>query len=80
MHVLENVRRALWLFVELGFLLILAVILVFLLLGDNSGVFVKSVADNVMKFAGNVPTASLIGIGALAGLIYIVVSRLDLRS
>ena len=80
MHVLESVRRALWLFVELGFLLILAVILVFLLLGDNSGVFVKSVADNVIKFAGNVPTASLIGIGALAGLIYIVVNRLNLRS
>ena len=76
MVVLENVRKFLWLFVELGFLSILAVILVFLILGDSSGVFVKSVTDNVMKFTTNVPTPSLIGLGVLLALIYLIVNRL----
>jgi hypothetical protein len=80
MSVLENVKRGLWLFIELGFLLILSVILIFLVLGDNSGVFVKSVADNVMKFANGVPTASLIGIGILVAMIYMVGNRLNLKS
>jgi hypothetical protein len=73
---LEKTRRFLWLFVELGFLTILSVILLFLILGDNSGLFVKSVADNVMKFANGVPTPSLIGIGVIIALIYLVMQRL----
>jgi len=73
---LEKTRRFLWLFVELGFLTVLSVILIFLILGDGSGVFVTSVADNVMKFAGGVPTPSLIGIGVIIALIYLVMQRL----
>ena len=66
---LEQVRRLLWLFVELGFLTILVIILLHLILGENSGVFVTSVADNVKKFAGDVPTPSLIGIGAIIAMV-----------
>ena len=73
---LERARRLLWLFVELGFLTILSVILIFLILGDSSGVFVKSVTDNVMKFAGGVPTPSLIGIGVIVAMIYLVMQRI----
>jgi hypothetical protein len=76
MVVIENVRRFLWLFVELAFLTILAVILISLILGDSSGVFVKSVTDNVMKFAGGVPTPSLIGLSVLVAIIYLVLNRL----
>ena len=76
MNILEQVRRFLWLFVELGFLAILSVILIFLILGDNSGAFVKSVADNVMKFASAVPTPSLIGITVILAIIYMVMNRL----
>ena len=72
---LERARRFLWLFVELGFLTILSVILIYLILGDDSGVFVKSVADNVTKFAGSVPTPSLIGIGVIIALIVLVMQR-----
>jgi hypothetical protein len=72
---LERARRFLWLFVELGFLTILSVILIYLILGDDSGVFVKSVADNVTKFAGNVPTPSLIGVGVIVALIVLVMQR-----
>jgi hypothetical protein len=76
MQFLEKTRRFLWLFVELGFLTILSVILIFLILGDNSGVFVTSVADNVKKFAADVPTPSLIGIGVILAIIYLVMQRI----
>ena len=76
LNFLEKSRRFLWLFVELGFLIVLSLILIFLILGDNSGVFVSSVADNVMKFAGAVPTPSLIGMGIIVALIYLVMQRL----
>jgi hypothetical protein len=72
---LERARRFLWLFVELGFLTILSVILIYLILGDDSGGFVKSVADNVTKFAAAVPTPSLIGIGVIIALIVLVMQR-----
>lgn len=73
---LEKARRFLWLFVELGFLTILSVILLYLILGENSGVFVTSVADNVRKFANDMPTPSLIGIGVIIALVYLVMQRL----
>jgi hypothetical protein len=76
MQFLEKTRRFLWLFVELGFLTILSVILIFLILGDNSGVFVTSVAGNVTKFAGEVPTPSLIGISVILTIIYLVMQRI----
>ena len=76
MAIIENVRKFLWLFVEIGFLTVLATIVAFLILGDNSGVFVKSVVDNVMTFAAGMPTASLIGLASLVAIIYIVTNRL----
>ena len=76
MDVLEKARRLLWLFVELGFLTVLAVVLIYLILGDNSGVFVTSVAGNVTKFANDVPTPSLIGMGVIVAIVYLVMQRL----
>jgi hypothetical protein len=76
MQLLEKTRRFLWLFVELGFLTILSVILIYLILGENSGVFVTSVAGNVTKFAGEVPTASLLGIGVILAIVYLVMQRI----
>jgi hypothetical protein len=76
LDILEKTRRFLWLFVELGFLTVLSVILIFLILGDNSGVFVTSVTANVMAFTNGVPTPSLIGIGVIVALIYLVMQRL----
>ena len=76
LEMLEKTRRFLWLFVELGFLTILSAILIYLILGENSGVFITSVAGNVMKFAGAVPTPSLIGIGVILAIVYLVMQRL----
>jgi hypothetical protein len=76
MQFLEKTRRFLWLFVELGFLTILSLILIYLLLGDSSGEFVSSVAGNVSKFAGEMPTPSLLGIGVILAIIYLVMQRI----
>jgi len=76
MDVLEKTRRFLWLFVELGFLAVLSLILIYLILGENSGAFVKSVASNVTTFAGSVPTPSLIGIGVILAIVYLVMQRI----
>ena len=76
MDFLEKSRRFLWLFVELGFLAVLAIILIYLLLGENSGVFVLSVAGNVTKFATEAGTPSLIGIGVILAIVYLVMQRI----
>ncbi len=76
MELLDRARRFLWLFVELTFVTVIAVILIYLILGENSGVFVLSVVNNVTKFANAVPTPSLIGFAVIVGLIYLVTQRL----
>ena len=68
-------KRVLWEIVELGFASVLVIMLLYLLMGQNSGVFVLSVADNVTKFAGAVPTPSLIGLAVLLALIYLIMNR-----
>jgi hypothetical protein len=73
---MDTSKRYLWEFVELGFAAVLAIMLIYLILGQNSGEFVLSVADNVTKFASAVPTPSLIGLGLLLALIYLIVKRL----
>lgn len=75
MNFLDNAKRYLWSFVELGFISILAIMLIYLILGQGSGVFVLAVADNVTKFAQAVPTPSLIGLALLLGLIYLIMQR-----
>jgi len=76
MDILDKTKRFLWAFVEIGFAGILAIMLIYLILGPNSGVFVLSVADNVMKFAAAVPTPSLIGLALIVGLAYLIMNRL----
>jgi hypothetical protein len=75
MSFLEKAKRFLWAFVELGFLVVLAVILIYLLLGENSGEFVQSVAANVIKFTQQVAAANLIGIAVLLAIIWLAVQR-----
>jgi nitrate reductase gamma subunit len=76
MDILDKTKRFLWAFVEIGFAGILAIMLIYLILGPNSGVFVLSVADNVIKFAAAVPTPSLIGLALILGLAYLIMNRL----
>jgi hypothetical protein len=67
-------KQALWEFVELGFLAILALILVHLLLGEAAGPYVASVADNVTKFAA-ASSSGLLGIVIVLAIVYLVLRR-----
>ena len=64
-------KQVLWEFVELGFLTVLAIILIHLLLGPNAGTYVASVADNVTKFA-TASSSGMIGIVIVLAIIYLV--------
>ncbi len=75
-NLLEQAKRFLWTFVELGFLAVLSIILIYLILGQDSGAFVVSVADNVLKFANAMPTPSLVGMGVILALVYLVMQRM----
>jgi hypothetical protein len=68
-------KQILWECVEVGFVGILAIMLLYLILGQSSGVFVLSVADNVTKFASAVPTPSLVGLALVLGVIYLIMNR-----
>jgi hypothetical protein len=72
---LQTATKYLWAFVEIGFVAILAVMLIYLILGDSSGVFVAGVAGNVLKFANAVPAQSLVGIAIVLALIIILGKR-----
>lgn len=71
---MTNAKRWLWEFVELGFVLLLALLLVHMLLGSASGSYVASVADNVAKFATGA-SGGIIGIVLVLGIIYFLLQR-----
>jgi hypothetical protein len=73
---MANATEILWEIVELGFVTILAIMLIYLILGQGSGNFVTSVADNVTKFASGVPTQSLIGLALVLAVVYLLMNRL----
>jgi hypothetical protein len=73
---MATAKLILWECVELGFVAILAIMLIYLILGQGSGVFVISVAENVTKFASGVPTQSLIGLALVLGVIYLIMQRI----
>jgi len=74
---LHKAKQYLWAFVEIGFLTVLSVILIYLILGpDSSGVFVSGVADNVLKFANAIPAQSLVGLAIVLALIVLVAKRM----
>ena len=74
---LHKAKQYLWAFVELGFLAVLSVILIYLILGANSGVFVLGVAENVVKFASAIPEQSLIGIAIVLALVFLIARRVQ---
>src|SRR5262245_46012750 len=72
---LHKAKEYLWAFVELGFLALLSVILLYLILGANSGVFASGVADNVMRFASVIPEQSLVGFAIVLALVFLIARR-----
>jgi hypothetical protein len=76
LNVLQETKRWLREFVEIAFLLLLAILVIYLILGQSAGGFVTSVADNVMKFAAGVTAPSLIGIALILAIVYLIAPRL----
>jgi len=75
MDFLDSAKRYLWAFVEITFLAVLAILLIHLILGQDAGSFVASVADNVQKFVAGTPTPSLIGLALLLAIIVLIKRR-----
>jgi hypothetical protein len=73
---LQKAKQYLWAFVEIGFLTVLAVMLLYLILGANSGVFVSGVADNVLKFAAAIPSQTLVGLAIVLALVFLITNRM----
>jgi hypothetical protein len=73
---LQKAKQYLWVFVEIGFLTVLAVVLLYLILGANSGVFVSGVADNVIKFAAAIPPQSLVGLAIVLAIVFLIANRM----
>ena len=74
---LQKAKQYLWAFVEIGFLTVLSVILIYLILGpESSGVFVSGVADNVLKFANAIPAQSLVGLAIVLALVILLTKRM----
>jgi hypothetical protein len=73
---LHKAKQYLWALVELGFLTVLTVILLYLILGANSGVFVSGVADNVLKFANAIPEQTLVGLAVVLALVFLIAHRM----
>jgi hypothetical protein len=71
-----NAKRVLWDFVELAFLAVLSLVLIFLLLGKDAGSYVVSVADNVSKFSAGA-SSGLLGIVLVLAIIYLAMRRLS---
>jgi membrane protein DedA with SNARE-associated domain len=72
---ISNAKRALWEFIELAFLTVLALVLIFLLLGKSAGSYVESVADNVTKFAAGA-SPGLLGIVIVLAIVYLAQRRM----
>jgi hypothetical protein len=73
---LQKAKQYLWAFVEIGFLTVLAVMLLYLILGANSGVFVSGVADNVLKLAAAIPSQTLVGLAIVLALVFLITNRM----
>lgn len=67
---IAKANRYMWEFVEFAFVAVLGIMLVYLVLGQDSGVFVLSVAGNVIKFTNDIPAGNLAAFTIVGGLLY----------
>ena len=76
---LQKTKQYLWVFVEIGFLAVLSIVLIHLIIGPDSGVFVTAVADNVQKFANGVQPQALVGIAIVLALVILLANKIKPR-
>jgi hypothetical protein len=73
---LHKTKQYLWIFVEIGFLAVLTIILIHLIIGPDSGVFVSTVADNVLKFANGIQPQALVGLAIVLSLVILLANKI----
>jgi hypothetical protein len=73
---LYKAKQYLWISVEIGFLAVLAIVLIHLIIGPNSGVFVSGVAENVLKFANGVQPQALVGLALVLALVVLMANKI----
>ncbi len=61
--------------IEAGFALVAFIVLVYLLLGEDSGPYVVSVVANIILLVGAITPEALVGIAIAAALLYLVRKR-----
>ena len=76
MDFLIKAKQYLWIFVEIGFLVVLSIVLIHLIIGPNSGIFVSSVADNVLKFANGIQPQAMVGLAIVLALVVLISNRI----
>ena len=74
---LQKAKQYLWVIVEIGFLAVLSIILIHLIIGPNSGVFVTTVADNVIKFANGIEPQALVGLAIVLALVVLLANKIN---
>ena len=73
---MQKATRFLWAVVESLFAVLLALILIYMFLGQSSGVFIISVVQNVTSFTNSVSAPNLIGFSIIIALLYLLRQRL----
>lgn len=73
---MQKATRFLWALVESLFVVLLALILIYMFLGQSSGVFIISVVQNVTSFTNSVSAPNLIGFSIILALLYLLRQRL----
>lgn len=76
LDLLDKVKRYLWAFIELAFAAVLAIMLIYIIMGTDAGLFVNTVALNVLKFTDAVKGQTLVGLAIVLALIFLVINRL----
>ncbi len=71
----DQIKKIGWLTVETGLLLIALCLVLNVILGQESGTFIASVADNVTKFTQGLPPGVTVGVAMLAFLFWFVKAR-----
>lgn len=61
--------------IEAGFALVALIVLVYLLLGEDSGPYVVSVVANIILLVGAITPEALVGIAIAAALLYLIRKR-----
>ena len=74
-QLMRNVKTVFLQVTEAGFALVAFIVLIYLLLGEDSGAYVISVVANLILLVGAITPEALVGIAIAGALLYLVKRR-----